>query len=308
MNPPRCNLWFGPGGLRGVFGAGVAEGLERAMARGDLDPSRLRLFGSSIGCLNAAFLASGNTGCGLSIFEEETRHLLRYDNLLPSLVARLRNRLRLPRRGSAGPLPMPDTLPVPAILDVDHVFRVMARRAPRIVQQLRDSPVPVYGEVVELPEGRYRHVNLGESGEPLEWIRCSLHCFPFYWDPAHARLLDSGIHGPGFVDLLRRYDDDLLVVILNTPPDKRKFRHLAANVLTAVLAASPQISRCYLGKHRRHALACRLAGREPGRVLLEYPKGQESARGNGGMSRLHALGLDAAERIVHFVRNAFLAS
>ena len=87
MDVRTTDIWFGPGAEKGVFGAGVALGLQESMARGQIDSSQFRLYGSSIGCLNAVFLATGNASCGLRIFQEETQKLVTASNLVPATGA-----------------------------------------------------------------------------------------------------------------------------------------------------------------------------------------------------------------------------
>ena len=55
MHQRFADIWFGPGGLSGVFGAGVAYGLQQSFSQSEIDVAKVRLFGSSVGCLNAVF-------------------------------------------------------------------------------------------------------------------------------------------------------------------------------------------------------------------------------------------------------------
>ncbi len=104
MDARTTDIWFGPGAKKGVFGAGVALGLQQSMARREIDPSQFRLYGSSIGCLNAVFLATGNTDCGLSIFQEETQKLVTASNLVPATGAYHQSaRSRIQANGVIGP-------------------------------------------------------------------------------------------------------------------------------------------------------------------------------------------------------------
>lgn len=294
MSGAEIDIWFGPGGMRGVFGAGVAEGLQEHLDRQACPPRGLRLFGSSIGSLNALFLATGNTGCGLSIFQEDTRLLLRYDHLWPAVAVRARNRLRRWFGTACEPLP------VPPVVDIDHVLRVMQRRTPDILAQLQASPFPVHCEVFDGRERRYRHLDLRQTAEPLEALRCSMTCHPFYCNLKTPDWLDSGIHGPGFVELLRSQPPRRLVVVMNWHPTRRQLRYLAADVAAAAIAATPRMAEYYLAKQARWRRALTRLQQHPDRVLLIFPRDAAAVGTAQSLAAMHAEGRSAAERIWRF--------
>ena len=198
MKPMGTDIWFGPGGLKGVFGAGVALGLQDADRRGDFDlgGNSLRLFGSSVGCLNAVYLATGNAACGLPIYREEIAGLVRPRNLLPSLAVRMANCL-------AAGVGRPRWAAPPSVLDIDHVFDVMRRRTPAVVQQIRAARLPVFAEAVDAGSSEFCHVDLRVSPAPLDSIGHALNCFPFSLS-GDDRMFDSSIKGYGFLELLRQ--------------------------------------------------------------------------------------------------------
>lgn len=290
MSAARCNIWFGPGGLRGVFGAGVAQGLQNCLQRGQLATDQFALYGSSIGCLNAAFLATGHTHRGLEILQHETARLIRRENMWPALAARVRNRLA--RRATA------QSRAVPAIVDIDHVLAVMRRLTPEISDQLKQSALAVHAEVLECRTGAYQHLDLRQADEPLEVIRCALNCFPFYCGPTRGGLLDSAIRGPGFTRLLDDRRQKRLVVILNARPQASFLRHWAADLAAALLAASPRISAYYAGKQWRLRSAVRRAQRQAGQVLLICPP---PPRPRATPGQLHADGIALADSIRDFI-------
>jgi hypothetical protein len=288
MDQPEVDIWFGPGGLRGVFGAGVACGLQAAIERGECDPSRLRLFGSSVGCLNAVFLATGNAGCGLDIYREDVAPLIRPSNLLPSAAARLGNWMSRPlgRR----------IFPVPSVLNVDHVFQVMQRRAPDITEQLGQSPMPVFAESLDRDTGEFRHVHLQGVQDPLSVIRGALNCFPFTWLD-NSPSLDSGIRGYGFDRLLDAAGPRKAVVVLNEPATPR-FRNHLYGVLAATLAANPRVSQLYLRRQTRCCRAIHVA-RHSDQALLLVPSRPIVAKPNGFLE-MHEEGRIAAREIIRF--------
>ncbi|MCO6453707.1 MAG: patatin-like phospholipase family protein [Pirellulaceae bacterium] len=292
MSAAPCNIWFGPGGLRGVFGAGVAQGLQDCLQQGQLATDQFTLYGSSIGCLNAAFLATGHTHRGLEIFQHETARLIRRENLWPTLAARIRNRLAGRETNQARA--------VPAIVDIDHVLAVMRRLTPEISNQLKQSALAVHAEVLERRTGAYQHLDLRQADEPLEVIRCALNCFPFYCGPTRGGLLDSAIRGPGFTRLLDDRREERLVVILNTRPQASFLRHWAADLAAAALAASPRISAYYACKQWRLRSAVRRARRQAGQVLLVCPP---PPRPRATLGQLHADGIAAADSIREFIHN-----
>jgi hypothetical protein len=282
------DIWFGPGALRGVFGAGVAWALQRAIDDGRLDPRRLRLYGSSVGCLNALYLATGNADCGLDVYREDVAQLIHPRRLLPSMTVRAGNRLRAalgrgPRR-------------VPPVLDVEHVFAVMRRRTPHIAEQLRESPTAVFAELLDRRSGQYRHQHLQSAADPLQIVRHALHCFPFaYLDDRDS--LDSGIGGYGFPQLLETSATPLAIV-LNEPPGAWFSGHVSG-ILSAAIAASPSVSRLYLRRQAACVRAVALARKKPADVLLLHPA-RPVQRNPRGFLDAHAEGRQAAERILAF--------
>ncbi len=196
METKPIDIWFGPGAQKGVFGAGVALGLQEALDSGEIDSSQIRLYGSSVGCLTVAFLATGNAGIGLQIFQEETRQLAKLPNLLPALAARSVNgMLRVSRLSQSG-------LRVPNVLNLDHVFGVMEKRTPEIADQLQRSPVTAFAETADR-SGAFRFSKLQSADDPLDEIRSALNFVPFTHLP-DTEGMDSAINGFGFADLLSR--------------------------------------------------------------------------------------------------------
>jgi hypothetical protein len=143
-------------------------------------------------------------------------------------------------------------------------------------------------------------LDLRQVAEPLEALRCSLACYPFYCNPTNADWLDSAIHGPGFVDLLREERQRRLVVVLNWHPAGRLLRYLAADVAAAAIAASPRIAECYLAKQARWRSALRKLRKHRQQVLLVYPADAKLQRTPQSVVATHAEGRSAAERIWRF--------
>ena len=297
MDEIAVDVWFGPGAEKGVFGAGVAAGLQEAIASGDLNGSQIRLYGSSIGCLTAAFLATGNANCGLQIFQEETQQLVSMRNLLPAIACRTFNRIgRAARRGES-------LVRVPAVLDLEHVFAVMARRTPQIAQQLACSPIPVFAETVDLL-GRIRHVELSSADDPIEQIRCAVNYFPFT-GPADLDQMDSVIKGYGFVDLLDASDRPL-VIVLNAKPTAGSAIPLS-DYLCAALSGDWRVAKLYLGRRSNRHSACQMAHQAAGRVLLISPPRIVKLTDTAGFKAAHGLGKESAKRIIDFLNSASAA-
>ena len=289
------DIWFGPGGLKGVFGAGVALGLHDASRRGEmhLRGSSLRLFGSSVGCLNAVYLATGNAECGLPIYREDIAGLVKPQNLLPSVAARIVNCL------SAGV--GRSNLATPRnVLDVDQVFEVMRHRTPEIVEQIRAALLPVFAEVVDIGTCEFRHINLCTSPAPLCAIRHALNCFPFSVC-GDDRLFDSGIKGYGFLKLLPQDTGRRLVVILNEPP-RFGSRDRWGEIAAAVLSARRYVTRLYVRRRATRRAAIRAALRRAGDVMLISPHRPLRLNRQSDFERVHAEGRTLAQRIVQFIR------
>jgi hypothetical protein len=295
MKPTGTDIWFGPGGLKGVFGAGVALGLHEAARRGEIDPGghALRLFGSSVGCLNAVYLATGNAEHGLPIYQHEIAGMINPGNLLPSLAARLANRL------AAGVGRSQRTMP-PSVLNVDHVFDVMRRLTPAIVEQIRAARLPVFAETLDLGSNAFRHVDLRRSPAPLHSIRHALNCFPFSLS-GDDRMFDSSIKGYGFPELLKQVSGRRLVVVLNNPPQLR-IRDRWGEIAAALLAARRNVAQLYLRRPltRRAAIHAAMAGAS--RVLLVCPRRPLWLKDRSDFERVHADGRSLARGIVQFIQ------
>jgi hypothetical protein len=295
MKPTGTDIWFGPGGLRGVFGAGVALGLQEAERHGEIDLSdpALRLFGSSVGCLNAVYLATGNAEHGLPIYRHEIAGMIKPANLLPSLAARLANRVaaQVGRRDRAAP---------PSVLNVDHVFDVMRRRTPGIVEQIRAARLPVFAETLDLGRNEFCHVDLRQSPAPLRSIRHALNCFPFSLS-GDDRMLDSSMKGYGFSELLEQGTGRRLVVVLNNPPQLR-MRDRWGEVAAALLSARRSVASLYLRRPLTRRAALRAAITRSGRALLIFPRRPLCLKNRADFERVHADGLSLARQIVQFVQ------
>jgi hypothetical protein len=294
MEDKAIDVWFGPGAEKGVFGAGVAHGLQESIESGELDASQIRSYGSSIGCLTAAFLASGNAGCGLQIFQEETRQLAVLSNLAPALAARIVNRLvsvtRLTKSKSL--------LPVPNVLNLDHVYEVMDRKTPNIATQLRDSSMQVFAETVDR-NGKFRFTELRSAADPMQEIRHALHLFPFSHLP-DSPWMDSGISGYGFIDLLRT-EDRPLVVVLNAKPTTRP-GYTLADLACAALSADFNIAQLYLRRRSNRHTACQHALQIDHNLLLIYPQQIIKLKDPSGYEASHTMGKQAARQIVTFLQ------
>ena len=291
MDARTTDIWFGPGAKKGVFGAGVALGLQESMARGEIDSSQFRLYGSSIGCLNAVFLATGNTGCGLSIFQEETQKLVTASNLVPATGARIINRLTHVSRLTAS------SVRVPSVLNLEHIFDVMASRTPDIVNQLRESPIPIFAESVDR-DGRFQYAELRSSAEPLQEIRHALNFVPFTGQQDADRL-DSVIKGYGFSELLRGGQGPLIVV-LNAKPTSRRASTLS-DLVCAALSGDRRIARLYLRSRGHRRAACRDACEADRDVFLISPPQKAKLTDPSGFQAVHQSGQLAAQRIVRFL-------
>lgn len=292
MNHQECDIWFGPGGLKGVFGAGVAAELQFAIQRGDIDPSKLRLFGSSVGCLTATYLATGNAENGIRVFLEDVQGLITPANLLPSLGARFANRVMRTAGGTQ------HAFRVPSVLNVDHALDVMMRRTPNVLSELRDAAMPAFAEYVHVRTGDFRHIDLQSSPQPLQVIRDSLSCFPFAWS-RETDVLDAGIAGYGFLNLIRR-GLRKLAVVLNSDPSPR-MRDPLYGFASAVLAASGPISRLYLSRERNQRLAVQAAEQCTSRVVVIAPAGPTCLQNDSDFQRCYDEGRNAARRVIAFV-------
>jgi hypothetical protein len=294
MDDKPIDVWFGPGAEKGVFGAGVAHGLQDSIESGELDASQIRSYGSSIGCLTATFLATGNAGCGLQVFQEETRKLAVLSNLVPALTARAANRLargtRLTKTKSF--------FPVPNVLNLDHIFEVMDRKTPNIATQLRDSSMQVFAETVDR-NGKFRFTELRSAADPMQEIRHALHLFPFSHSP-DSQWMDSGISGYGFIELLR-LGERPLVVVLNAKPTTRP-GYTLADLVCAALTADINIAQLYLRRRSNRHTACQHALQTNHNLLLIYPQQIIKLKDASGYKASHTMGKQAARQIVAFLQ------
>jgi len=294
MQSARVDVWFGSGALKGVFGAGVAHALQNAFDGRTIDPSLLRLYGSSVGCLTAVYLATGHAECGLSIFRDETRTLITRANLLPAVGARVVNGLTRAARLGGSPVR------VPGVLDVDHVFDVMTRRTPEIVTELRAAPMPVYAETVHR-KGRVKHRELRSAKDPLKEIGRSLNLFPFT-DCLDVGFLDSAIHGYGFAELMRTMSSPLIVV-LNEAISPSKWA-VIGDVLCAALSGHRRVPQLYWNRRHNRIAALQLARQRAGDVLIVAPSKPLRLRRASDFVLAHDMGRRAAESVVHFIRQS----
>lgn len=288
---PSADIWFGPGGTRGVFGAGVAFGLQQCIEKREIGASSLRLYGSSVGCLTAAYLATGNTACGLSIFREDAASVVAATNLLPLFATTAVNRLgRL--LGCSSPL-----IPIPQVLKVETVVAHMLRRTPGILAQLRRASVPVFAEYVDRRSGEFCHVDLRTADDPLYYIRGALNLVPFTTN-GNIDLLDSNIKGYGFSQLLRQNSDRRIVAVLNQVPNRR-LRNWICSRLWAVMSGDSRIARLYAHRDAAFFEAAR-STEVLDRALLVTPDPSRKAK---SVEQSYEEGVAAARRVVDFVQS-----
>ncbi len=286
------DVWFGPGAQKGVFGAGVALGLQESIEAGEIDASQIRAYGSSVGCLTTAFLATGNAGLGLQIFQQETNQIALLSNLLPALAARSVNGLLRASRLSES------ALRVPNVLNLDHVFGVMQTRTPDIVDQLRSSPMQVFAETVDR-SGNFRCAELRSADDPLEEIRSALNFVPFTHMP-ETEWMDSAINGFGFADLLLSRARPL-VVVLNTKPTTGS-RTTLVDLTCAALSVDYTIGQLYLRRRKQRHQACQhLLNGDPN-VLLITPPRIVKLNSPTGYKDSHQMGCQAARQIITFLK------
>jgi hypothetical protein len=291
MDCDSADIWFGPGALKGVFGAGVAHGLHESIVSRDLDASKLRLYGSSIGCLTAVFLATGNATSGLGIFREEADKLVSPVNLLPAVGARFVNRVAV----AAGRTQ--SVVAVPSVLNLEHVFNVMAQRTPRIVDQLRSSPIPVFAETVDR-RGVFRFVELKTAEDPLGEIRHSLNYFPFTGE-TDLTVMDSVVKGYGFIELIHRGRRPL-VIVLNRKPTTRSsvtVRDLAC----AAICGDTRVARLFLRRQSNQHSACQSAFQAGRRTLVVSPPRPIRLSAASDYEIAHELGRKAARQVIDFL-------
>jgi hypothetical protein len=292
-----CDIWFGPGGLRGAFGAGLALQLEEFRNQGRISLRETRVFGSSVGCLNAVYLATGHAHCGMAIYEHDIHDLIHAENLLPSVRWRVANQFR---RLSGRPDRC--TL-VPNVLNVDHVFRVMERRTPDVVEEIRRAATEVMAEVLEKSTGAVKHISLRHAEDPLATIHGSLNYFPLYCASTNGQLLDPAIRGYGFDQLLDSAGGRKLVVILNEDPRRRCARELLADVGFAALSANAHVSLLFLLRLNRKVRALRRLESQAESALLLCPDGSERTAGSRPLQHLYQQGRQQAIQLVKFVEN-----
>ena len=288
------DIWFGPGALKGVFGAGVALGLERLFARGDLDATRARLYGASVGCLTATYLATSNASCGLAIFQEETAALIRRSNVVMATGARVVRRLAAAVHGTQ------PSLRAPSVLNTEHVFDVMMRRTPDIREELRRATIPVFAEAVRRT-GEFEHTDLRAADDPFSAIRNSLNCFPFS-DGSTTDLLDSVVFGYGFVELLPP-EARSLIVVLNDPPSSR-LSDTFVSATCAAICVDVEIARLYLRRSRNRQLALANAREYPDTVMLVYPAKPLRLQSPTDFERAYLSGERVASSILSFLHQS----
>lgn len=291
------DIWFGPGAVKGVFGAGVALGLERLFARGNLEATRVRLYGASVGCLTATYLATSNASCGLAIFKKDTAGLICGSNVFLATCARVVGRLAAALRGTQ------PSLRAPSVLNTEHVFNVMMRRTPDILEELRKASIPVFAETVRRT-GKFEHTDLRSADDPLSAIRNSLNCFPFS-DGSTTDVLDSVVSGYGFVELLPPKARSLIVVLNDPPPSRLLDTFVSATC--AAICVDADIARLYLRRSRNRQLALANAREYPDDVLLVHPARPLKLHDPADLERAYLAGERATSSILNFLHQPDVA-
>ena len=293
METKTVDIWFGPGAQKGVFGAGVALGLQESMEAGEVEPSQIRAYGSSVGCLTTAFLATGNAGMGLQIFQQETSQLAMLSNLAPAVAARgVNGLLRVSKLSKSG-------IRVPNVLNLDHVFGVMEKRTPDIADQLRRSPLQAFAETVDR-SGTFRYAELQSANDPLDEIRSALNFVPFTHLP-ETQWMDSAINGFGFAELLFSRARPL-VVVLNTRPTTGS-RTTLVDLTCAALSVDRQVGQLYLRRRKQRYAACQEMLNGDPNVLLITPPRIVKLNSSSAYEDVHKMGQQATRQIINFVND-----
>ena len=293
METNAVDIWFGPGAQKGVFGAGVALGLQESMEAGEVEPSQIRAYGSSVGCLTTAFLATGNAGMGLQIFQQETSQLAMLSNLAPAVAARgVNGLLRVSKLSKSG-------IRVPNVLNLDHVFGVMEKRTPDIADQLRRSRMQAFAETVDR-HGTFRYAELQSANDPLDEIRSALNFVPFTHLP-DTQWMDSAINGFGFAELLFSRARPL-VVVLNTRPTTGS-RTTLVDLTCAALSVDRQVGQLYLRRRKQRYAACQEMLNGDPNVLLITPPRIVRLNSPSAYEDVHKMGQQATRQIIDFVND-----
>jgi hypothetical protein len=186
---------------------------------------------------------------------------------------------------------------VPSVLNLEHVFNVMADRTPQIVDQLRSSPTPVFAETVDR-RGTFRFVELRTAEDPLGEIRHSLNYFPFTGETDLA-MMDSVVKGYGFIELIDRARRPL-VIVLNRRPTTRS-RVTLRDLACAAICADTRVARLFLRRQSNQRSACESALQDGRRVLVVCPPRAVRLAGASDFELAHQRGQQAARQITDFL-------
>ena len=249
---------FGGGGMKAVFGAGLAYELERA----NVQPHLAATVGSSAGALNAVSLLTGNTREGLQTFLDFVgTKSVNEDNVLPFLRGHVSSRM----------LGHPHK-PEKHIMDVHGVLKVAHQRGLDL-DALRKQAVDCFVRVTRYRTGRSELVDMRTHPDPEQMLRATILFRPYCVDSSHGDPMDGAIADPvGTGDLVRRFPEQKIVAVVNDPhADALSLKTRISSVLCGLLSMDWRLLRTYFNRPHGMRSVFALAEKLRGRVLAVCP-------------------------------------
>ena len=284
----QFRIWFGPGGIRGAFAAGVARGLDLAIQRNQFDPSGMSVYGSSVGCLTACYLATSNTENGLDIFRDDARRLLKIGRFPRLLFSSFGGRLGLGRNHTNA------NSEQHCVLDTRLATEIMLKRTPNVFQQIKECRFSIFAECVHKESGQFQHVDLRGCDDPLTWIRRSMNMVPFTSMKENS-YVDSNVKGYGFVELLDLPSPQPLVLVMNS--HRFSWKDALYSRVSALTCADQSVASYYRGRRQRCREALERSGLSNQVLVVARPAGNRRVEAD------FQAGMDAAAKVTDFVES-----
>ncbi|MDP2685017.1 MAG: hypothetical protein Q8P20_08355 [bacterium] len=287
-------LYLGGGGMSGVFGGGVAAGLERM----DIYDKIKAVYSCSAGTFNGAYFLTKQCEFGASIYWDELAHgFIRRRNMPYGAIQRLWNAYMSPIKHQS----------IKNVMYADKLLDVVKYKKKFDVEKLKNQPIPLYAKMVNTETMEVEYIDI-RKGDTLHLLKSGISAIPYYYpSPNNGKYVDGAIKEPlGLEYILEQNPGSKVIAIFNLSVH-RHFGHYIKNFIEGAVANTmyPGVfSKCFMvreGSVRK----CLKAVENNDQVLLIHPSKDNLVQSwildESKLKNLHAEGLRAAEKIKEFI-------
>lgn len=209
INRQKYVIFFSGGAMSGIFGAGVAEALQKINVYDKIEA----VYGSSAGVLNGAYFLSHQSAVAASVYYENMQQdFINYARIPFGIFQRLWNRFILP-------IP-PEHIFNP--VDIDYLFKILTGPKRLDIETLKKQPIPLYCKLLNIATGdkTYYEVTSYSPSLVFKILKAAVSIVPYYLHPIRLRgkdYVDGGVAEPlGLDHIIKKHPNAKIILVINT--------------------------------------------------------------------------------------------